>query len=100
MGIRIQATGEAVYVVGKMAFRISASSLKQGEKIQNAPPLLKGGSEDLLTSFSAVTTFGLFTWRVSYSVDESGACIDDVELVSSPAGVEVTKDVDFDVIDE
>lgn len=100
MGISIQASGEAIYLVGGEQFRISAASLRQGNGVLNAPASFKGDNEYWLMPFSADTKSGLFTWHVSYSMGLSGACFEDAELVSKPAGVEVIDNMVFKVVDE
>lgn len=99
MGFSIQASGEAVFTRGEDQLRISSSSLQEVDHFKNSSQISKADDEEWLVSFSVVTEEGQFVWTVSYSSGLSGVLIDHTELVNSPASLELTEDMDFEVVE-
>lgn len=99
MGYSIQASGELVYTMGVEAVRIPASSLEQGEHVQNESTRTKDDDESWLVSFKVGSQTNQFIWHVNYSVGPSGASIDHCELVQCPKGVALSREPTFKVVE-
>ncbi|SEJ66312.1 hypothetical protein SAMN05216201_11399 [Pseudomonas linyingensis] len=99
MGYLIRGTRGAVVKAEGQELKISADQFREVQTVQIGEPASKEDSEIWLKRFEAETKLGPLVWDVTFSLDLSGANFESSCLASAPAGVEVLKEPEFELVE-
>lgn len=76
---------------------IQSSDIAQGSWEKLSDPSFKGDTEQSVISFSANTGVGNVNWAVAISMNLSGAVIDSIECVNTPANLDIVQSISFEI---
>lgn len=100
MSYSIVVSGEAIFDISGARLHLPSEIIKQTKLIQNSEQSYDEDSIEWLATFEARVAGLVFRWVVQYTIGFTDSSLSDHELVSSPPGAELTKNVGFELVEE